>query len=301
MLYSLKIKCNDCSPIFKGQLIREFNWGPSQPSGGDQHCMYIVGGYLGYQWADFHCGFEMTFLCEYKVNDHEAWRRRRQMKNSALFKQDFYYKTRKVIPPDAAINKRINYTLAQYLNNHPHITRKQDTPSSSMSASIREDLNAKFKGDKFLVQNNEQEKRETIKVEIGKNEYPNNKHLSQKSVIITTNHPNKNSVIISTLHKRRHPFDMYDHKRIKSSIMNVTSSRNKHMENIYWNSVKTIATSSLQQIGSTTTTTPTTSFAIPSRVSSTKIPQYKPSTLQDIATPDKWSIFAFLKNIVQLG
>ena len=37
-----------------------------------------LGGYLGYQWADFHCGFEMTFLCEYDVNDIEAWRRRRQ-------------------------------------------------------------------------------------------------------------------------------------------------------------------------------------------------------------------------------
>jgi len=62
-----------------GQLIQDFNWGPSQPNGGDQHCMYIVGGYLGYQWADFHCGFEMTFLCEYQVNEVEAWRRRRQM------------------------------------------------------------------------------------------------------------------------------------------------------------------------------------------------------------------------------
>ena len=52
--------------FLSGQLIQHFNWGPSQPNGGDQHCMYIVGGYLGYQWADFHCGFEMTFLCEYK-------------------------------------------------------------------------------------------------------------------------------------------------------------------------------------------------------------------------------------------
>ena len=43
--------------------------------------MYIVGGYLGYQWADFHCGFEMTFLCEHNVSGgHEPWRRRRQMK-----------------------------------------------------------------------------------------------------------------------------------------------------------------------------------------------------------------------------
>ena len=31
---------------------------------------------------------EMTFLCEYKVNDHEAWRRRRQMKNSAEFNNE---------------------------------------------------------------------------------------------------------------------------------------------------------------------------------------------------------------------
>ena len=54
--------------LFSGQLIRNFNWGPSQPSGGDQHCMYIVGGFLGYQWADFHCAFEMTFLCEYQVS-----------------------------------------------------------------------------------------------------------------------------------------------------------------------------------------------------------------------------------------
>lgn len=60
-----------------GQLIRQFNWGPSQPSGDDQHCMYIVGGFMGYQWADFHCSFEMTFLCEYEVNPQMAWRKRR--------------------------------------------------------------------------------------------------------------------------------------------------------------------------------------------------------------------------------
>jgi hypothetical protein len=34
--------------------------------------MYIVGGYLGYQWADFHCGFEMTFLCEHDVNPFQV-------------------------------------------------------------------------------------------------------------------------------------------------------------------------------------------------------------------------------------
>ena len=73
-----------------GQLIQWFDWGPSQPSGPDQHCLYIVGGFLGYQWADFHCDFEvissyqslniyfflllqMTFLCEYKVNTGNPW------------------------------------------------------------------------------------------------------------------------------------------------------------------------------------------------------------------------------------
>ena len=64
-----------------------FDWGPGQPSGRDQHCLYIVGGFLGYQWADFHCEFEvnpldhslfksllqMTFLCEYRVNRGDVW------------------------------------------------------------------------------------------------------------------------------------------------------------------------------------------------------------------------------------
>ena len=114
---------------FIGQLIREFNWGPSQPSGGDQHCMYIVGGYLGYQWADFHCGFEMTFLCEYKVNDHEAWRRRRQMKNSGEFSEsdsrvETKYHHRNVendyLHSNEILNQRINYTLTNWLNNVQH-------------------------------------------------------------------------------------------------------------------------------------------------------------------------------------
>ncbi|KAG7153435.1 Perlucin-like 3 [Homarus americanus] len=57
-----------------GQLVSYSNWGPSQPSGGDQHCMYLVGGLLGYQWADFHCEFDMHFLCEHGVNTVEPWR-----------------------------------------------------------------------------------------------------------------------------------------------------------------------------------------------------------------------------------
>ncbi|KAK8391147.1 hypothetical protein O3P69_017064 [Scylla paramamosain] len=61
-----------------GQLVSYSNWGPSQPSGGDQHCMYLVGGLLGYQWADFHCEFDMNFLCEHGVNNVQVWRRKRR-------------------------------------------------------------------------------------------------------------------------------------------------------------------------------------------------------------------------------
>ena len=88
--------------------------------------MYIVGGYLGYQWADFHCGFEMTFLCEYKVNDHEAWRRRRQMKNSGEFndnhkESEMQYQQRNLnnnhLQNAELLNQRINYTLTNWLHN----------------------------------------------------------------------------------------------------------------------------------------------------------------------------------------
>merc|ERR1712059_222822 len=51
-----------------GKLIHWWAWGPGQPNGPDQHCLYMVGGFMGYQWADFHCEFEMTFLCEYDAN-----------------------------------------------------------------------------------------------------------------------------------------------------------------------------------------------------------------------------------------
>ena len=59
-----------------GDLIRWWDWGPGQPQPGtkllrntfldvicipgkDQHCLYVVGGWLGYQWADFHCDFQV--------------------------------------------------------------------------------------------------------------------------------------------------------------------------------------------------------------------------------------------------
>ena len=97
--------------LISGQLIQDFNWGPSQPNGGDQHCMYIVGGYLGYQWADFHCGFEMTFLCEFEVNDIEAWRRRRQMiqKYPLLQKRRLIEDSEKRLTGEDDVNIRYGY------------------------------------------------------------------------------------------------------------------------------------------------------------------------------------------------
>ncbi len=40
--------------------------------------MYVVGGFLGYQWADFDCDFEMTFLCEEEVNPAVAWKKKKK-------------------------------------------------------------------------------------------------------------------------------------------------------------------------------------------------------------------------------
>jgi len=51
-----------------GQLVQHGDWGVGQPRGGDHHCLYLVGGGVGragYQWADFHCDFQMTFICEH--------------------------------------------------------------------------------------------------------------------------------------------------------------------------------------------------------------------------------------------
>ena len=40
------------------------DWGPGQPTGGDQHCMYMVGGDKGFQWADFHCGYQVLYVLQ---------------------------------------------------------------------------------------------------------------------------------------------------------------------------------------------------------------------------------------------
>ena len=264
-----------------GQLIREFNWGPSQPSGGDQHCMYIVGGYLGYQWADFHCGFEMTFLCEYKVNDHEAWRRRRQMKNSAEFNDESstqYYdrkSNKDKSSLDSKLNQRINYTLTNWLHTNQYVDI--DTTSTK---SIREDLNSKFNGEHFIIRNNH---------EI--NNYLLKEKNQEKSVIITTKRPNKHSVIISTHHKnKRPPFGgtqtqqhMLSH--ISSSLSPISSNAltNSFIPEIMGGDVKVEQT---HDVPTTTTTISTTTTTNTQTYSTSK--------------PDNnaWSIFEFLKNII---
>ena len=48
--------------IYEGTLMSWTDWGPGQPTGGDQHCMYMVGGDKGFQWADFHCGYQVLYV-----------------------------------------------------------------------------------------------------------------------------------------------------------------------------------------------------------------------------------------------
>ena len=56
-----------------GELVQWADWGPGQPTGRDQHCLYTVAAWQRYQWADFHCDYQMTFLCEFKVNTRNVW------------------------------------------------------------------------------------------------------------------------------------------------------------------------------------------------------------------------------------
>ena len=264
--------------ILSGQLIREFNWGPSQPSGGDQHCMYIVGGYLGYQWADFHCGFEMTFLCEYKVNDHEAWRRRRQMKNSAEFNDEIiakYYDRNLDIDRtflDTELNQRINYTLTNWLNSQQYLDVERPNRTSS-----REDLNSKFDGENFIIQNNQEINNYLLKEENRK-----------KTVIITTKRPNRNSVIISTHHKNNRPFDTHSQHNMLSHGNFLSPIRNGLTNSINPGSMG--GDSYIEQTYVATTTTIPTTTTITQTYSTTT----KPNN-------NNWSIFEFLKNIIKFG
>ena len=41
-----------------GQLVQWFDWGPGQADV-NEHCMNMVAGRRGYQWANFNCGFEV--------------------------------------------------------------------------------------------------------------------------------------------------------------------------------------------------------------------------------------------------
>ena len=281
---------------FIGQLIREFNWGPSQPSGGDQHCMYIVGGYLGYQWADFHCGFEMTFLCEYKVNDHEAWRRRRQMKNSGEFsendrKVETQYHHRNLennhLHSNEILNQRINYTLINWLHNVQH--ENVDKSTSNTLSTSREELNSKFKGESFILKNNQN---------INNYLMQEMKNL-KKSVVITTKRPNKNSVIISSYHKNNRP-DRYLYYSSNNILMahednfgQIPILTNENDSANSSNSGTSTIGSGLSVEQTLTTTTIATTVTTKMNLHSTTATS-KPSN-------DDWSIFKFLKNVIKMG
>ena len=256
--------------------------------------MYIVGGYLGYQWADFHCGFEMTFLCEYKVNDHEAWRRRRQMKNSGEFndnhkESEMQYQQRNLnnnhLQNAELLNQRINYTLTNWLHNVQ--PENVDKSTSITISTSREDLNSKFRGESFILKNNQNINSFLMQ------EFNNEK----KSVIITTKRPNKNSVIISSYHKNKRP-DRYHY--VNNNLMSHQDYFESTPKTTNWNDFADSFNSGSAIIGNglnfeqtTTTATTTTTMTPQTKIHSTTTTP-KPNN-------DNWSIFEFLKNVIKLG
>ena len=257
--------------------------------------MYIVGGYLGYQWADFHCGFEMTFLCEYKVNDHEAWRRRRQMKNSGEFSDEnrqgeIQYHHRNLennyFQGNELLNQRINYTLTNWLHNE--IDNNDKSTSNTISTS-REELNSKFKGESFILKNN-QNINDYLIQEI------NN---AKKSVIITTKRPNKNSVIISSYHKNHRP-DRYSYH----SSNNILMSQDNYFEPTPTETIRNDFANSSNS-GNTIIGNGLSSEQIPGTTTIATIVTTKTKIHSTTTSPkpndDNWSIFEFLKNVIKLG
>ncbi|XP_023328161.1 lithostathine-1-alpha, partial [Eurytemora carolleeae] len=89
-----------------GELVEWVNWGMGQPTGLDQHCMYIVGGQHGYQWADFHCGFQMQFLCEYKNQKYPEWKIKNlsSEKNPMSTKKNISKISRPIINQESTVN-----------------------------------------------------------------------------------------------------------------------------------------------------------------------------------------------------
>ena len=166
----------------------------------------------------------------------------------------------------------------EWLNGYQH-KNKQHTSITS----IREDLNSKFNSDNFIIQNNQ---------EI--NNYLLEEQFRKKSVVITTKRPNKNSVIITTHHKRRKPFYSY-HGSNKVSTMYFPSP------NILTFPIKyTAASTSSNPIHFTTTSSilrQTSRATTTTRKSTTTTTTQKSPPKNN----DNWSIFEFLKNIVQFG
>ena len=255
--------------------------------------MYIVGGYLGYQWADFHCGFEMTFLCEYKVNDHEAWRKRRQMKTSDEFSNDpfsnsyenYLDNSNSILDTEFILNERINYTLKNWLNSHQHKSNVKESSNQTVSTS-REQLNSKFKGENFIIKNNKNINRHIMQTE-GSNH--------KKPVMLTTKRPDKNSVIISTHHSTKRPLTLnghYSSHKNHNSLFSYNSLLSKgvyDMTNSYnEGSIGAEEELNLEQTSAVTSTTTTPSTTIP--VYSLEEPNIS-----------NYNIFQFLKNVIKLG
>ena len=183
-----KLYQNFCIFFFAGQLIKNFNWGPSQPNGGDQHCMYIVGGYLGYQWADFHCGFEMTFLCEYDVNDIEAWRRRRQYRGRT--NQNIVQSSPLLKKKQDIIQQNTDQEDKYALNIHYGFTNETQNSSPALQ-------NSKQTVPNKIITNIFTSKKPVIDQK--QNDISDNT-ITEKTVKVTKK-PYRNSVVISTMTK----------------------------------------------------------------------------------------------------
>ena len=179
----------------------------------------------------------------------------------------FLQKDNKLFYDTELLNQRINYTLTNWLH-----TRK-NTPKPNTTS--REELNSKFKGENFILQNNQRI-----------NSFLTQEKNHKKSVIITTRRPNKNSGIISAHHINKRPFDRYQFDVMAPNTF-VSPNRNE-LSNL-------INPGSTENVFNTEHTNAVTTTTMPS--TTTNIQIY--STTKPI--DNNWSIFEFLKNIIQLG
>jgi len=135
-----------------GQLIQWFDWGPGQPSGRDQHCLYIVGGFLGYQWADFNCEFEMTFLCEFRVNRGDVWSHP-SLPSYSPIQQDNHWQLSTIAPPPETTSKQTSRpTTATSTTPRPTLFSLFDIPAKQQDLVEESDILSQVQGSESQIE-----------------------------------------------------------------------------------------------------------------------------------------------------